>query len=45
VRLSKNYRPALAKPCPDCASFLSALNIREVYFTSNNGWSSNGNII
>lgn len=38
VRFTKKLIPALAKPCPSCHSFLSALNIRDVYYTSYSGW-------
>lgn len=30
--------PALARPCSSCLQFLKNVNIKEVYYTINNGW-------
>lgn len=39
VRLHKNGKLAIAKPCVHCMPVLEALNIKKIYWTSEKGWS------
>lgn len=37
-REHKNGHKALAKPCPACEKFIRNLGIKEVYYTTEQGW-------
>lgn len=39
VRFTLRGSLALAKPCTSCMPILSALNLTDIYYTTNGGWS------
>lgn len=37
-RVKKDGSKGLARPCPGCENFMRKLGIRQVYYSTNNGW-------
>ena len=37
-RETKNGKPALAKPCEACTAMIKSLGIKDIYYSTNGGW-------
>lgn len=37
-RIKKDGNSGLAKPCPGCGAYIKSLGIRNIFYSTNNGW-------